>query len=464
MSGTRLDTSTTTLGTITRVVETTLPTRHGIFRIIGYRDVDGAEHVVMAKGLYEHTVGSGAPLVRVHSECLTGDVLGSRRCDCGEQLDEALARIAAEGEGAVIYVRGHEGRGIGLVEKLRAYALQDRGVDTLDANLALGHAADARDYRQSAQILLDLGIPRIRLMSSNPAKETALQALGIEVVERTGLFIPPRPENEHYLATKRARMGHDQPGQDAWSALLDGRLPAEPVAGFDQELVERYGGLAVCGPRVVIAQLGQSLDGFIASRTGDADFVTGTADREHLHRLRALVDAVVVGASTVAADDCRLTVRSCAGEHPVRVVLDPHGRIPPGSHVLEDGVVPTLWLVGEQALADGTVPDPAQLPARVDIEPLPTDAEGRMDPIMILALLQERGLGRVLVEGGGRTVSTFFEAGVLDRLYLTTAPVLIGNGVPGLRFGGSDRLADALRAPSRRFLLGEDICTELLLR
>ena len=453
-----------TIGGIRRAAETTLPTRHGTFRILGYREQDGTEHVAMVQGLAPGEPRSAAPLVRVHSECLTGDVLGSRRCDCGEQLDAALARIAAVGEGAVIYVRGHEGRGIGLVEKLRAYALQDDGVDTLDANLALGHPGDLRDYGQSAEILRDLGLQRITLLSSNPAKSQALSALGIEVVERAGMFIPERPENERYLATKRARMGHDRPDRDAWATLLAGGRVAHPAEGPERDLVERYGELAACGPRVVIAQLGQSLDGFIASRTGDADFVTGEADREHLHRLRALVDAVLVGAGTVIADDCRLTVRAVPGEHPVRVVLDPNGRVPLHSHVLADGVAPTLWLVGERARTAGAVPAAAHLPARVDLATVPVGREGRVEPGVVLALLRERGLGRVLVEGGGRTVSSFFEADVLDRLYLTTAPVLIGDGVPGLRFEGPDRLADALRAPARRFLLGEDTCTELLLR
>lgn len=455
---------------VVRIVETTLPTRHGTFRLIAYREPDGLEHVAMLMGLRDGAPRTPAPLARVHSECLTGDVLGSRRCDCGEQLDSALARIAAVGEGVVVYVRGHEGRGHGLVEKLRAYARQDEGTDALDtdaldSDIVLGHLADARDYRQSAHILADLGLRRIRLMTANPEKADALRALGIDVVERTGTVTPRlRPMNGGNLATKRARMGHDRPDRDVWAALLEGQSPGLPAEGVERELVERYGDLACCGPRTVIAQLGQSLDGFIASRTGDAVFVTGEADREHLHRLRALVDAVVVGAGTVVADDCRLTVRAVAGEHPVRVVLDPNGRVPVSAHVLSDGVAPTLWLVGERARTGGVVPAAAHLGARVDIATVPVGPGGRVEPGVVLALLRERGLGRVLVEGGGRTVSAFFEADVLDRLYLTTAPVLIGDGVPGLRFNGPDRLADALRAPARRFLLGEDTCTELLLR
>jgi len=195
------------------------------------------------------------------------------------------------------------------------------------------------------------------------------------------------------------------------------------------------------------------MDGFIAARSGDAEFVSGEQDREHLHRLRALVDAVVIGVSSVVADDPRLTVRAVPGGSPVRVVLDPSGRAPRGSHVLMVDDAPTLWVVGP----DATVPEVAP---HVTVLRLPPGGSG-FDPAAVLAALRERGLGRVLVEGGGRVVSAFLAAGLLDRLFLTTAPLLIGDGVPGIRFDGSDRLADALSAPVRRFVLGDDICAEL---
>ncbi|MFI7494903.1 RibD family protein [Kocuria sp. M4R2S49] len=241
----------------------------------------------------------------------------------------------------------------------------------------------------------------------------------------------------------------------AWQALLAGRTTPVPAPGA--ELAERYGPLVAHRGPLVLAQLGQSLDGFIASRTGHAEFVTGPEDREHLHRLRALVDAVVVGVGTVVADDCRLTVRAVPGPHPVRVVLDPSARTPPASAVLTDGAAPTLWIVGEHADVP-VAPGPHVAVLRVPV------GEHGLAPRAVLEALAGQGLQRVLVEGGGRTVSRFLEAGALHRLYLTTAPMLIGDGVPGIRFRGADHLSGALRAPVRRFALGDDLCTELTFR
>ncbi|MGH3366280.1 MAG: GTP cyclohydrolase II RibA [Nocardioidaceae bacterium] len=434
---------------VVHVATTRLPTRHADFVAHAYRDeLTGAEHVVMALGDLGD-ITAGPPLIRLHSECLTGDALGSRRCDCGDQLNAAAAAIAAEGRGAVIYLRGHEGRGIGLSDKLRAYELQDGGLDTLEANVALGLPVDARDYGAAVAMLSHLGVTAMRLLSSNPAKEAGLRTLGIEV-SRLRLHVPARSDNIGYLRTKHERMGHDAATTDhGWSDLLAGRVP---VAG---ELASRYGPLVAAGPRLALAQLGQSLDGFIASRTGDACFVTGAADRTHLHRLRALVDAVVVGVGTVVADDCRLTVRAVEGPNPVRVVLDPDTRAPRDAHVFVVDDAPTLWIVADDS------PPPTTAPAHVEVLRLPRAGDQGFAPRQLLAVLTSRGLGRVLVEGGGVTVSRFVKADALDRLLVTTAPMLVGDGVPGLRFDGHDRLADAMRAPSRRFLLGDDVCVEL---
>ncbi|QWF84352.1 bifunctional 3,4-dihydroxy-2-butanone-4-phosphate synthase/GTP cyclohydrolase II [Amycolatopsis sp. CA-230715] len=192
---------------VERVAEARIPLAAGTFRAVGYDSLlDGIEHVAFVYG----DIGDGEDiLVRVHSECLTGDVFGSLRCDCGPQLEAALQAVATEGRGVVLYVRGHEGRGIGLLHKLQAYQLQDDGADTVDANLALGVPADARDYGTGAQILCDLGIRSMRLLTNNPAKRVGLEGYGLRVTGRVALPISPNPENLRYLRTKRDRMGHD---------------------------------------------------------------------------------------------------------------------------------------------------------------------------------------------------------------------------------------------------------------
>jgi 3,4-dihydroxy 2-butanone 4-phosphate synthase/GTP cyclohydrolase II len=215
---------------VVKVAEAKLPTVHGEFTAVGYESLlDGTDHVALVRG----ELGDGRDvLVRVHSECLTGDVLGSRRCDCGPQLDAAMAAVAREGRGVVLYVRGHEGRGIGLMHKLQAYQLQDAGSDTLDANLELGLPADARDYGTGAQILVDLGIRTMRLLSNNPAKRAGLEGYGLEIVGRVPLPTLATPENLRYLKTKRDRMGHDLPGlaafeDEATEAAADLAQPTE---------------------------------------------------------------------------------------------------------------------------------------------------------------------------------------------------------------------------------------------
>ncbi|GIJ75182.1 bifunctional 3,4-dihydroxy-2-butanone-4-phosphate synthase/GTP cyclohydrolase II [Virgisporangium ochraceum] len=191
---------------VERVVETRIPTPHGLFKAVGYRTAhDDAEHVALVYG--DLSDGEDV-LVRVHSECLTGDVFGSLRCDCGPQLQAALARVAEEGRGVVLYMRGHEGRGIGLLHKLQAYQLQDAGRDTVDANLDLGLPADARDYGTGAQILVDLGIRTMRLVTNNPAKRAGLEGYGLTITGREPTPVRAHPENVRYLRTKRDRMGH----------------------------------------------------------------------------------------------------------------------------------------------------------------------------------------------------------------------------------------------------------------
>lgn len=196
---------------VQRVVETRMPTDFGEFRAVGYRSlVDGVEHVALVVGDPASDDGSDV-LVRVHSECLTGDVFGSRRCDCGQQLHKSMEIVQAAGRGVILYMRGHEGRGIGLMHKLEAYHLQDEGADTVDANLQLGLPADAREYGTGAQILRDLGVRSMALLTNNPTKRAGLGGYGLEMSRRVPVPVEVNADNVRYLTTKQQRMGHDLP-------------------------------------------------------------------------------------------------------------------------------------------------------------------------------------------------------------------------------------------------------------
>jgi 3,4-dihydroxy 2-butanone 4-phosphate synthase/GTP cyclohydrolase II len=191
---------------VRRVSEARIPTRHGDFTAYVFESIiDGTEHMAFVMG---EVAGKENVLVRVHSECLTGDVFGSMRCDCGLQLDLAMETIAAEGSGVVVYLRGHEGRGIGLGHKIRAYTLQDQGRDTVEANVELGFPADSREYGIGSQMLVDLGLSTMRIMTNNPSKYGGLEGYGLEIVERVPLHVLPNEENIRYLRTKQEKMGH----------------------------------------------------------------------------------------------------------------------------------------------------------------------------------------------------------------------------------------------------------------
>lgn len=217
--------------------EAQVPTSHGTFRFLAYKDrVTGTDHIAVVSG----DLTDEASLVRVHSECLTGEAFDSLKCECGPQLDAALDAISTGG-GVVVYMRGHEGRGIGLINKLRAYSLQERGLDTVDANLALGLPADARDYAAAAGILADLGIEKVRLLTNNTDKVNQLRALGLDIVEQVPLLVGVGPNNHQYLETKRDRMGHIIGADELETALAHGvesTTPAETPIGTDTDTKE----------------------------------------------------------------------------------------------------------------------------------------------------------------------------------------------------------------------------------
>jgi 3,4-dihydroxy 2-butanone 4-phosphate synthase / GTP cyclohydrolase II len=214
---------------VDRVVETSLPNEFGEWRALGYQNsVDGTEHLALVLG--DLAAPGPDPLVRMHSECLTGDVFGSHRCDCGTQLEAAMAAIAAEGRGVVLYLRGHEGRGIGLLSKLRAYQLQDLGADTVDANTELGLPVDAREYSTGAQMLTDLGVYSLRLLTNNPAKVDGLAGFGITVTGRVSLPSLPTAHNLRYLTAKRDRLGHQIDNLPATGEVSSG--PPASAAGL----------------------------------------------------------------------------------------------------------------------------------------------------------------------------------------------------------------------------------------
>jgi GTP cyclohydrolase II len=423
------------------VASAAIPTPYGEFRTHAFESSTGHVHLALVFG----EIGDGESLLtRVHSECLTGDALGSLRCDCGVQLRSALRIVAAEGRGIVLYVNGHEGRGIGLVNKLRAYVEQDSGADTVDANLRLGFSADLRDYGDPAAILRSLGVRSVRLLSNNPGKAGALRQHGITVDALQPLGAVANRHNRAYLETKQARFGHLR--------TTGSRLTEPPAAPVD------VGGLLGSQrPRAerphVVLKYAQTLDGRIATRTGDAKWISGERERQVAHAMRAGCDAVLVGANTLLQDDPQLTVRMVPGASPLRVVLDSTLRTPLTAKVLSDDAA-TVIVCRPDA-------DPARRRALastgVTVRDVPPGPDGlRIDSM--LALLRSLGVASLLVEGGGRVITSMLRAAAVDRVVVSLSPTIIGAGVEAVGSLGVDRVADGIRLVNRSvFLAGEDV-------
>ena len=408
--------------------EAALPTRFGDFRIGVYRAL-GTEVVAITRGKLR---GDGPLLVRLHSECLTGDALGSLRCDCGEQLQQALESIAKEDRGAVLYLR-HEGRGIGLYNKIRAYALQDRGMDTVDANVALGLPIDARDYAAAAWVLRQLGITEVRLATNNPAKIDGLRAHGVNVVERVPITIAPNRLNERYLLAKAERMGHLMEVPD-----LD---PSPLPTPLHRPLVTVH--------------YAQTIDGRIAARTGDARYVSGEQSLRLAHELRASHDAVMVGIGTVLADNPLLTTRLVDGPSPIRVIVDSRLRLPLDAKVLTDTTSQTI--VATTFVAP-TEKEEAIVARGATVIRVHATQDGAVDLSRVLAQLRRDGITSLLIEGGRGIITSALRARVIDRLAVTIAPKVVGEGIAAVGDLSIDYLRDALTFANSRFIqCGDDV-------
>ncbi|MFN2489356.1 MAG: GTP cyclohydrolase II [Actinomycetota bacterium] len=425
------------------VARVTLPTPYGTFEARAFRCSSRFVYLALIAG----DIGGATPvLARVHSECLTGDALGSLRCDCGLQLHESLRAMTAEGRGVLIYATGHEGRGIGLVNKLRAYAEQDHGSDTVDANLHLGLPIDDRRYSDAAEVLKTLGVRSVRLLTNNPDKVEGLRAAGVQVDEVRPLPVAAHVRNVRYLETKQQRLGHVRP----LGRALVGSLPTPPDVG------PLLGPVTPPEARPYLAiKYAQSMDGRIATASGDSRWISGEAERAVSHALRARCDGIMVGVGTVLRDDPQLTVRLVAGASPVRVILDSKLRIPLDAHVLDDAAA-TLVLTTNQADVGKRV----HLEKRnVGVRVVPAGPRG-VDLPAAARVLRDAGMECVLVEGGAALITSLLAGGLVDRLIVACAPVLLGRGVEGIGDLGVTQVSEGLALTDRSvYVLDEDVLT-----
>ncbi len=556
------------------VASAKLPSEFGQFKIYGYRNtLDNSENVAIVKG--EPAQFGNPVMVRIHSECLTGDALGSLRCDCRMQLQAALRMIENAGQGIVVYL-AQEGRGIGLLNKVKAYSLQDLGLDTVEANERLGFSADLRDYSMAAQILKDLGVKQIRLITNNPRKIARLQSYDIEVVERMPLAIEPNDYNLNYLTTKAKKLGHlldvkhlqsvarkalkiDEHLDKIWSALVEckevmrneppqlheywaffgnakspwsfKKLSEEKISDipesdfliiidfpndfcqklnfanqlfsqvqaaivfksgspFKSDLVQDaqcfkgmwssdgwqtfslYIRLLVAQREAylekrpfLMAHLAQSLDGRIAAINGHSQWLSNEANLKHAHRLRALHDAVMVGAVTATLDNPKLTVRLVTGKHPIPIIIEGQSDLSLDNLqmiALHERVI-VLHPQGKQhrvlpQAAKGKILDLPIAPKK-DSQERPVLA-----PSEILNTLYENGISSIFLEGGGQTVSYFLQADCIALLHLHFSPLILGSGRSSFTLPVIDSIDKGLRFKMKHFDLDGEILLELVPR
>ena len=422
------------------VANLTLPTTLGEWRVRAF-EWSGGVHLCLCRG----AIGDGEDvLVRMHSECVTGDALGSVRCDCAIQLRHAMRSIAAEGRGVLVYSTGHEGRGIGIANKLRAYMLQDEGFDTAEANRHLGFGVDERAFGEVAACLRAIGVRSVRLMSNNRDKARALEAAGITIRSVVGLPTAAHARNVRYLSTKRDVMGHLEL---IGAPLPDGIGPPPDVGSLLGDVRPSQ-----ARPYVVV-KYAQTLDGRIATSTGDARWISGEQERRTSHALRAACDAVLVGVGTVLSDDPQLTVRMVPGASPIRVVLDSRLTIGADARILSEEAATTIVTTGRS---------PAERRAELRgrgvsvtvVKPGPSGVD--LDAAM-QALVRD-GIRSVLVEGGARVITSFLSSGLADRLVVAISPRVLGSGTEAVRDLGITEVAGSIRLEDRAVhVVGDDL-------
>lgn len=401
---------------VRRLTSARIPTVDGEFSLSLYENSqDNKDHLAL---VYGEVDGKEDVLVRIHSECFTGDVLGSLRCDCGEQLNTSMRRISEQGEGVILYLR-QEGRGIGLLSKLRAYNLQDEGYDTVEANRLLGHGADERDYAIAATILRDLDVSSVRLLTNNPEKIESLDEYGIDITERAPLEPHVNQHNAEYLRTKVNRMRHLLELSPVNGAA--GRNPHGSSLQSLKQRTERH--FSETGVPFITLTYAQSLDGSIASESGTPLPISGDEALRFTHRLRTLHDGILVGIGTVLSDDPRLNVRRTEGDHPVPIILDSSLRFPLDAQLLECSGPNPLIFTGPDSRSERR----GELESRgASVIPLSCTPEGRVCLDSLLEVLGERGLSSVMVEGGTKILTNFLREQKVQRIILTVAPMFVG--------------------------------------
>jgi GTP cyclohydrolase II len=414
-----------------------------MFELRAFRTASGFVHIALIAG----ELGDGSSvLARVHSECLTGDALGSLRCDCGIQLRAALRAIRAEGRGVLVYATGHEGRGVGLIAKLRAYVEQDDGADTVDANIRLGLPVDSRNYSDAAEVLKVIGVSSVILITNNPRKVSGLREAGITIEAVRSLGVAANGKTLRYLETKRDRLDHDiSPG-----------VPLQEVSSATPDVTSLMGSFRPRFPAdrpYVIVKYAQSMDGRIATASGDSRWISSKEERVLSHALRARCDAIMVGVGTVLNDDPQLTVRFVAGPSPTRVILDSTLRAPSCAQVFDD-TAPTIAITTDRshrALRD-------ELRARdIAVRVAPVGGGG-VDVRTALELLAKMGVATLLVEGGQQVITSLLRARCVDRVIIALAPVVLGKGVEGIGDLHVDHVADGISLTNRSvYLAGNDV-------